>query len=87
MKTSEGEGDAIKKVVFIIPGVNSSIEDHHINSTVKQAIDKGYNCVLVNPVRPCLKRGIHDLEVIDYSRVEAISESVVVIKEIFGPQC
>lgn len=64
------------KVLFIIPGVNSSIEDHHINATVRHAVQKGYNCVVVNPVRPSLAKGISDLEVIDYSRVEPITESI-----------
>lgn len=78
---------APEKVLFVIPGVNSSIEDHHISATVRHAIRQGFNCVVVNPVRPCLKKGIEDLEVIDYSRVEPISESVTAIKDMFGEEC
>ena len=73
-----------KKVLFIIPGVNCSLKDHHINSTVRQASEQGYHSVLVNPVRPELERNISDLEVIDYSRVEPITESIATIKELFG---
>lgn len=39
---------------------------------------------MVNPVRPCLTKKIKDLEVIDYSRVEPVAESIVAIKSIFG---
>lgn len=73
-----------KKIVFIIPGVNCSLADHHINSTVRQAVSHGYHCVLVNPVRPDLSRDVSDLEVIDYSRTEPVTESIEAIKEIFG---
>lgn len=76
-----------KKVLFIVPGVNCSLRDHHINATVKHASLQGYHSVLVNPVRPELTLNISDLEVIDYSRVEAISESVVFIKKMFGSDC
>ena len=43
---------------------------------VKNAILAGYHCVVVNPVRPCLKKDFSDLEVQDYSRVEPVAESV-----------
>ena len=64
--------------------MNSSLQDHHINATVKLATERGYHCVLVNPVRPDLKKDICDLECIDYSRVEPVSESIEVIKSMFG---
>jgi len=73
-----------KRVLFIVPGVNSTIKDHHINATCKRAISQGYHCVLVNPVRPDPKKGIRDLEIIDYSRVEPVAESVDTIKGLFG---
>ena len=73
-----------KRVLFIVPGVNSTIKDHHINATCKKAIAQGYHCVLVNPVRPDPKKGIRDLEIIDYSRVEPVAESVDTIKGLFG---
>lgn len=76
-------GDS-KKVLFIVPGVNSSLEDHHINATAKRALAQGYNCVVVNPVRPDPKKGIKDLEIIDFSQVEPIAESVDTIKDLFG---
>ena len=77
-------GGNLNKVLFIIPGVNSSLQDHHINATVKSAIEQGIHCVMVNPVRPALDKAVEDLEVIDYSRIEAVSESVKAIKAIFG---
>jgi len=40
--------------------------------------------VVVNPVRPDPKKEIRDLEVIDYSRTEPITESVEAIKSLFG---
>ena len=75
------------KVVFIVPGVNSSIQDHHICATASQAVKQGYHCVVVNPVRPDFNSGITDLELIDYSKVEPISESIQTIKELFGADC
>ena len=72
------------KVLFIVPGVNSSIEDHHINATARKALADGFHCVVVNPVRPDPKKGIKDLEIIDYSKVEPIAESVATIKQLFG---
>lgn len=39
---------------------------------------------MVNPVRPALEKAVEDLEVIDYSRIEAVAESVKAIKAIFG---
>jgi len=71
----------------VIPGVNGAIEDHHINATVRQAVDSGYHCVVVNPVRPNFRHNVEDLEVIDYSRVEPITESVAAIKALFGEKC
>ena len=71
----------------MIPGVNSSLQDHHINSTVRAAIDHGYHCVMVNPVRPCLTKQVDDLEVIDYSLVEPVAESIAAIKSLFGKEC
>ena len=44
-----------KRIIFIVPGVNSNLQDHHINATVKQANSLGYHCVVVNPVRPDFK--------------------------------
>jgi len=74
------------KVLFIVPGVNCTLEDHHINATAKRALAQGYNCVVVNPVRPDPKKGIKDLEVIDYSKVEPIAESIETIKGLFGQE-
>ncbi len=73
-----------KKVLFIVPGVNSSLEDHHINATAKKAIAEGFHCIVANPVRPDPKKQIMDLEIIDYSKTEPITESIEMIKELFG---
>ena len=78
---------ASKRIVFIIPGVNSNLHDHHINATVKKANSQGYHCVVVNPVRPDFKQCVNDLEVIDYSRVEPIAESIDAIRQMFGKDC
>ena len=40
--------------------------------------------MVVNPVRPDLKRDVADLEVIDYSLVEPVTESIEAIKTMFG---
>ena len=66
IRTTESSG-AKPKVLFIVPGINSTLKDHHINATAKRAVAQGYNCVVVNPVRPDPKKGIKDLEMIDYS--------------------
>jgi len=76
-----------KKVLFIVPGVNSSLQDHHVNATARRAAAEGFHCVVVNPVRPDPKKGITDLEIIDFSRVEPIAESVETIKQLFGADC
>ena len=76
-----------KKILFIVPGVNSSLEDHHVNATAKKAIAQGFHCVVANPVRPDPKKRIRDLEVIDYSKTEPITESIETIKALFGDDC
>lgn len=42
---------------------------------------------MANPVRPDPKKRIRDLEVIDYSKTEPITESIETIKELFGDDC
>lgn len=74
------------KVLFIVPGVNCTLKDHHINATAKRALEQGYNCVVVNPVRPDPNKGIKDLEIIDFSKVEPITESIETIKGLFGQE-
>ena len=73
-----------KRVLFIVPGVNSTLADHHINATAKKAVDQNFHVVVVNPVRPDPKKGIRNLEIIDYSRNEPITESIETIKSLFG---
>ena len=69
-----------------MPGVNCTLKDHHINATAKRALEQGYNCVVVNPVRPDPNKGIKDLEIIDFSKVEPITESIETIKGLFGQE-
>lgn len=74
-------------MLFIVPGVNSHLGDHHINATARKAVAEGFHCVVVNPVRPDPKKGIKELEIIDYSRTESIAESIEAIKGLFGADC
>ena len=67
IRTTSADPNVKPKVLFIVPGVNCTLKDHHINATAKRAVAAGYNCVVVNPVRPDPIKGIKDLEIIDYS--------------------
>lgn len=75
-----------KKVVLVVPGVNSDIEMNHVTAIVKKAAKLGYHAIVVNPVVPP-QQDMKNLEMVDYSQNGTLVRSLAVTRELFGEDC